>query len=185
MSWKNYNGYYVYTYLDENSVPYYVGMGSNNRMVAKHLYVDVPPYEQILVEDKLTQEEAWAREVELIALHGRKHLNTGPLLNLTKGGPSRKSGWTHSPLTKQRISNKNSGKVRTDEHKKNYRKPKTAEHAEKIRQANIGRKDDGRYIKVSLTKSKQRWYTNGIITRMFILGTEESGFVPGRKKVNQ
>ena len=25
MTWKNLKGYYVYTYFDENQVPYYVG----------------------------------------------------------------------------------------------------------------------------------------------------------------
>ncbi len=35
MSWKNFTGYYVYTYLDKNLKPYYVGIGCKNRVVAK------------------------------------------------------------------------------------------------------------------------------------------------------
>ena len=72
MSWKNFKGYYVYTYLDENSTPYYVGMGCKNRVIAKHLYVIVPSFEKIIVEDSLTQQQAWDREIELIALYGRE-----------------------------------------------------------------------------------------------------------------
>jgi hypothetical protein len=42
--------------------------------------------------------------------------------------------------------------VRTEQHKANYRKPKTAEHAEKIRQANLGRPyDPVRSAKISAT----------------------------------
>jgi hypothetical protein len=157
MSWKNFKGYYVYTYLDDNSKPYYVGMGCKNRVVAKHLYVSVPNFDKIIVEDDLTQQQAWDREIELIALYGREHLNTGPLKNLTEGGPTQKSGWAHSEEAKQKISSKNTGKVRTEEHKNNYRIPKTAEHAEKIKQANLGRKDDGRYKKTSETMKGRPW----------------------------
>jgi hypothetical protein len=71
MSWKKFKGYYVYTYLDENSNPYYVGMGCNNRVIAKHLYVQVPSFDNIIVEDDLTQQQAWDREIELIAMKGR------------------------------------------------------------------------------------------------------------------
>jgi hypothetical protein len=157
MSWKNFKGYYTYIYLDENSVPYYVGMGCKNRVIAKHLYVVVPSLEKIIVEDSLTQQQAWDKEIELIALYGREHLGTGPLKNLTAGGPTQKSGWAHSPQAKQQISIKNSGKIRTLEHKKNYSKPKTTEHSEKIRQANLGRKDDGRYVKTSQTMKGRPW----------------------------
>ena len=157
MSWRKFKGYYVYTYLDENAEPYYVGMGCKNRVVARHLYVTVPTFDKIIVEDNLTQQQAWDREIELIALYGREHLNTGPLKNLTEGGPTGKSGWVHSEQTRKQISIKNSGKIRTLEHKKNYSKPKTKDHSEKIRQANLGRKDDGRYIKISQTMKGRPW----------------------------
>lgn len=52
---------------------------------------------------------------------------------------------------------------------------------QKIRLANLGRPNDGRYLKIGLTKSKQRWYNNGIITKMFEPGKEFAGFLPGRK----
>jgi hypothetical protein len=157
MSWKIFTGYYVYTYLDENLNPYYVGMGCKNRVIAKHLYVNVPTFERIIVEDSLTQQQAWDKEIELIALYGREHLGTGPLKNLTAGGPTQKAGWAQSPQAKKQISIKNTGKIRTLEHKENYRKPKTADHSEKIRQANLGRADDGRYEKTSQTMKGRPW----------------------------
>jgi hypothetical protein len=60
------------------------------------------------------------------------------------------------------------------------RKPKTAQHIEAIRNANIGRPRDGRYEKIGKTKSQQRWYTDGKITKMCVPGDEPSGFVLGR-----
>jgi hypothetical protein len=180
MSWKKFTGYYVYTYLDENLNPYYVGMGCKNRMIAKHLYVTVPSFDKIVVEDNLTQEQAWNREIELIAHYGREHLGTGPLKNLTEGGPTQKSGWAQSDQTKKKISQGNRGKVRTLEQRQNYSKPKTLEHSEKIRNANLGRKNDGRYEKIGKTMSLKRWYNNGVTTKMFVPGMEEPEFYPGR-----
>lgn len=157
MSWKNFTGYYVYTYLDNNLTPYYIGMGCKNRVIAKHLYVSVPSFDKIIVEDNLTQQQAWDREIELIAYYGREHLGTGPLKNLTNGGPTQKSGWAQSDQVKKTISIKNTGKIRTLEHKKNYSKPKTIEHAENIRKANLGRVDDGRNAKISQTMKGRPW----------------------------
>lgn len=156
MSWKNFTGYYVYTYLDENLKPYYVGMGCKNRVIAKHLYVSVPSFDKIIVEDNLTQVQAWNREIELIAQYGREHLGTGPLKNLTEGGPTQKSGWAQSLQTKQQISIKNTGKVRTPEHKEHYSKPKTSAHANNIRQAVADTWADPIYKEQRLAKIKEK-----------------------------
>ena len=156
MSWKNYKDYYVYTYLDINSKPYYVGMGCKNRVIAKHLYVTVPSFDKIVVEDGLTQQQAWDREIELIAQYGREHLGTGPLKNLTEGGPTQKSGWAQSPQTKQQISIKNTGKVRTEQHKQNYRKSKSIEHADNIKQAVTNIWSDPIYKEQRLAKIKEK-----------------------------
>jgi len=156
MSWKNYKDYYVYTYLDIDSKPYYVGMGCKNRVIAKHLYVTVPSFDKIVVEDSLTQQQAWDREIELIAQYGREHLGTGPLKNLTEGGPTQKSGWAQSPQAKQQISIKNTGKVRTEQHKQNYRKSKSIEHADNIKQAVANIWSDPVYKEQRLAKIKEK-----------------------------
>lgn len=160
MSWKKFTGYYVYTYLDENLNPYYVGMGCKNRVIAKHLYVIVPAFEKIIVEDSLTQQQAWDKEIELIALYGREHLGTGPLKNLTAGGPTQKVGWAQSPQARKQISIKNTGKIRTLEHKENYRKPKTAAHSEKIRQVVQNLWNDPVYKEHRLGKLKEKSFAH-------------------------
>jgi hypothetical protein len=156
MSWEQLKGYYVYTYY-EGETPYYVGMGMNKRVVQKHLYVTVPLFENIKIIDNLTQQEAWDKEIELIAFYGREDLGKGTLKNLTNGGPTQKSGWNQSTQAKIKISLGNKGKVRTDQYRKNYSKPKSAEHIENIRLANIGRPPDGRYQKISETKKGRPW----------------------------
>lgn len=155
-NWKKYNKHYVYTYL-KDGMPYYVGMGKDNRYRVEHLYVDVPAQENINVVDNLTEVQAWNLEIKLIAEHGRISNGTGILENLTNGGKTQKSGWNQSRQAKEAISEGNTGKIRTAEHKKNYSGPKSAEHANNIRLANLGRPDDGRNAKISATMKGRPW----------------------------
>lgn len=95
--------YYVYI-LKDGDVPIYVGKGTKRRMykhkqeaVAKNR--NTPLYNKIrkmlreerdVVYEVLFEtddaEEAFTKEIELISIIGRKDLQKGPLLNLTKGG---------------------------------------------------------------------------------------------------
>ena len=173
--------FYVYQYIDEVGLPYYIGKGSGNRIRANHLYTQVPPRDQrVIVKSELTEQQACELENQLIRQYGRK-VDGGLLDNIKLNQWACTTGWKHSDKTKQTISAKNKGKIRSETAKQKYRQPKTAEHAEKIRQANIGRKDDGRYVKIAMTKSKQRWYTNGETTIMVEPGAQPIGFFPGRK----
>lgn len=172
--------FYVYKYVSENGTPYYIGKGKGTRIREKHLYTIVPPINQrIIIEENLTETQAFELEHILIKKYKRK-LDGGLLDNIKINQWACTSGWKHSNDAKQKISKGNTGKVRSLEAKEKYKQPKTKEHAEKIRQANIGRLADNRYEKVSKTKSKQRWYNNGTITRMFIPGQEINGFILGR-----
>jgi hypothetical protein len=144
--------FYVYQYVTESGIPYYIGKGSGRRIHRHHTKTELPPLERrIIIKDGLTNEEAKRLEGELITKYGRK-LDGGILDNIKINQWACYTGWTHSEETRRKISNGNKGKVRTEEHKANYRKPKTAEHAEKIRQANLGRPyDPVRAAKISAT----------------------------------
>jgi hypothetical protein len=173
--------FYVYQYLTEDGIPYYIGKGSGNRMNVKHSTVALPIKERrMIIQSGLTNNEAKQLEAELITKYKRK-VDGGILDNIKINQWACAVGWKHSEETKQKISKSNLGKVRTTEQRRNYTGPKTKEHAEKIRQANLNRLDDGRYLKISATKSKQRWFTNGKTTVMVEPGQEPIGFVPGRK----
>lgn len=96
--------YYVYVYRDPRpekfDMPIYVGMGKDNRAwdhlkrsTNKHLHNLIKklhregfdPQPEIVING-LTKKQAFQREVELIALYGRRDLGTGTLFNLTAGG---------------------------------------------------------------------------------------------------
>jgi hypothetical protein len=92
---------YVYTYtrLDKNEI-FYVGIGSDTKYKrAKNLSLRTDYFKKIInkskhkldiVFDNLSWEEACQKEIELIALYGRKDLKTGSLVNFTDGGEGRK-----------------------------------------------------------------------------------------------
>lgn len=174
--------FYVYKYINEAGQPYYIGKGSKNRINETHLpWTVLPPKDRrIIIRDNMSEHDAYEFEVELIKLYGRK-IDGGLLDNTKLNRWSCKSGWHHSEETKKQISKKNKGRTYSQETLEKYRVPKSKEHAEKIRQANLGRKRDNRYEKIGKTMSLKKWYNNGNITKMFVPGTELLGFVPGRK----
>lgn len=92
---------YVYTYtrLDKNEI-FYVGIGSDSKYKrAKNLSLRTDYFKKIInkseykldiVFDNLSWEDACLKEIELIALYGRKDLEKGNLVNFTDGGEGRK-----------------------------------------------------------------------------------------------
>ena len=173
--------FYVYQYLREDGIPYYIGKGSGKRMNVKHSTVVLPPKDRRVIDQAgLTNEEAKQLEATLIQKYRRK-IDGGVLDNIKINQWACAVGWKHSEEAKRKISEGNRGKKRTPEQLKNYKGTVTAEHKEKVRLANLGRPDDGRYKKMSVTKSKHRWFTNGKQTIMTEPGQQPTGFVPGRK----
>jgi len=146
------NRFYVYQYLTEDGLPYYIGKGTNDRIHVKHKNIELPPRDRrVIIENNLTNEDAKKLEKELITKYGRK-IDGGILENIKINQWACHAGWKHPPEAIEKIRQGNLGKIRTEEHKKNYSKPKTVEHAEKIRQANLGRPyDPARAAKISAT----------------------------------
>jgi hypothetical protein len=135
------NNYYTYIYIDpsRNNEPIYIGKGKCNRAYyhlklkgkspfisrLKHMKVcGVKPIIKFIVKD-ISEEDAHWNEQYLIMWYGRKDLGKGPLLNLTDGGEG-VSGRKTSNLTKEKMSLAKIGKPRSEEEKKNMRKPKTS-----------------------------------------------------------
>jgi hypothetical protein len=113
--------------------PWVVG-GRNihwRRIVKKHGYrVEV-------LEEGLSWYQACELEKMLIALHGRRDLGTGPLVNMTDGGDG-VAGKVVSPETRAKISASQTGKTKgkkkppfTAKHKANMSAAITAWHAAK------------------------------------------------------
>jgi hypothetical protein len=133
--------FYVYQYISESGLPYYIGKGCGRRIHRPHGHTILPPVERrVIIQDGLTNDEAKKLEGELITKYGRK-LDGGILDNIKINQWACAVGWKHSDETRRKISEGNKGKKRTPEQRKNYKGTVTAEHKEKVRQANLGRKD--------------------------------------------
>jgi hypothetical protein len=126
--------YYVYQLrLETDDRPFYIGKGKGDRknhhfypslvnkrsrknhMIRAALASGVIVLTEILF-DGLSEEQALAKEVELIALYGRRDSGTGILANHTDGGEGR-SGHAHSDETRNAIRIARIGKKHTPETK--------------------------------------------------------------------
>lgn len=154
--------FYVYQYLTEEGVPYYIGKGSGKRINVKHLFVELPPKERrIIIQDNLTNEEAKQLEADLITKYKRK-VDGGILDNIKINQWACAVGWKHSVEAKQKISEGNLGKVRTDEHKKNYSHPKSKDHASNIQSAVKNLWADPEYKQKRLARVMETRRRNGL-----------------------
>ena len=155
------NNYYVYQYITEDGLPYYIGKGSGTRIREHHLYTEVPPAERrIILKDGLTNKEAYDMESALIKFYGcKKH--GGILDNKTVTRWVAEPGWKHSAGAVEKIRQGNLGKVRTEEHKQKYRKPKTDRHANNIKNAVKNLWADPEYKQKRLEKMMETRRKNG------------------------
>ncbi len=117
--------FYVYQYLREDGTPYYIGKGSGSRAYKKWGKKDIKPPKDssriVIVQNGLTESQAFDLEIQLIAEHGRKDLGTGILHNKTHGGEGSSGhkigGWKWSEESKAKrrgAGNPQFGKTQCD-----------------------------------------------------------------------
>jgi hypothetical protein len=102
--------FYVYQYIRIDGSPYYIGKGSGDRAWKRWNKKDVKPPKDssriVILEDNLSEDDAFILERQLIAKYGRKDLGTGILHNKTNGGEGSSghkiSGWKWSEESKAR-----------------------------------------------------------------------------------
>jgi hypothetical protein len=156
--------YFVYRHIRlDTNVPFYIGIGKKPKEYATHTYeyyrafveqgrskywkaiVKKAGYKVEILWKSDSREEVKAKEIEFIALYGKKK-EGGTLCNFTSGGDGL-NGFNHTAESKRKIGLSNSkpngrkgiprtkeereaiskgkkGKPLSEEHKKNLRKPK-------------------------------------------------------------
>ncbi len=136
-----YNNFYVYAYLREDGTPYYIGKGKGQRAFIAHGRINKPVdiSRIIFLQENMNEPDAFALEIEMIALHGRKDIGTGILRNLTNGGEG-PSGRMISEETRTKLRARIISKERRLTTSKLFAgKPLSEEHRKKIGDGNRGK----------------------------------------------
>lgn len=127
--------FYVYMWLREKDsktalagTPYYIGKG-NGKRATDGRRKGIPKNKEniVIVESNLSEEAAFALEIELIKKYGRKDIKTGILINLSDGGEGQ-SGYRHTEETKARIGKSGTGLKRSDQFREDVRARVTGEN---------------------------------------------------------
>lgn len=135
--------YYVYAFVRESGVPYYIGRGCGYRISDKTNRVIKPKADGSnvrIVKDMLSLEQANELEIALIAFWGRKCLEAnGVLQNMQDGGLGGSPGRAMTEKQKEIMRNAHLGRKQDEEwirkrtaHKKG--KPHAAEHAANLKE---------------------------------------------------
>ena len=134
---------------------FYVGVGRDkyrasstaSRNIHWHIIVKKTSYLVEIVQQGLTQQTAWEREINLIALYGRSDLGMGPLVNMTSGGEGTGTYWKDKKQSTDHISKrvlKNKGLKRSQKAIENIRRGQLGKHhktstKEKISKSHVGK----------------------------------------------
>jgi hypothetical protein len=136
-----YNNFYVYAYLRKDGTPYYIGKGTAKRAYVSHGRIKRPADRTriVLLQENMIESDAFALEIQLIELYGRKDIGTGILHNLTNGGEG-PSGRMISEETRTKLR----GMIITEEHRAKLSaslagRSLSEEHRKKIGDGNRGK----------------------------------------------
>ena len=152
---KNPQRFYTYAYLREDRTPYYIGKGTGNRVYDNYKRIAKCPKDKgrvLFLKKNLTEEEAFRHEKYMIAVFGRKDLETGILFNFTNGGEGT-SGYNHTEQCKEIMSSLKKGKSLSLDHIK----------------------------KLSEVRKDRKWWNDGSIEKKFYDYPGKNWF-PGRLK---
>jgi|ERR1035437_76239 hypothetical protein len=102
--------FYTYLWLREDGTPYYVGKGKAQRAWR----TGSPPAERVIVQEHISEDDAYTAECFLISHYGRIDLGTGCLRNYTDGGEGQ-SGRVVPEDVRKKLSEAGKGRVFSEE----------------------------------------------------------------------
>lgn len=115
------NKFFVYAYLRKDRYsPYYIGKGCKYRDRVKHTGRAKKPTDRnriVRISENLTEQEAFALEIQLIKFWGRIDTEGGVLYNNSDGGEGN-SGYKHTEETKRICGMSTKGRIEDEEHKR-------------------------------------------------------------------
>ena len=206
------NRYYVYLHVKStNGEPFYVGKGINDRIFSKNgrntvwnRIVNKYGYDQLYLEQNLTETEAFKIEIYWINRIGTLNTKTGTLCNIAEGGNGGNTIKFMSDLDKTNMAikksnsmkGKNKGKKfgpQSEEHKIKVQEScwysKTTEQKEEIlkkRSDSMKGKNKGKIMSqeqkelIRSTVTGKKWYTDGVNNFQRLPNTEPIGTWLGR-----
>lgn len=216
--------FYVYQYIDpRDNMPFYIGkgkgrrknshLGENGSKQRRSNWDKIRRIKDIrnaglqpivdIISDGLSEDEAFALEIEMIEKYGRR-LEGGILTNICTGGHGR-TGMKHTEEARRKIAEKNTGKQHSEETKKRISEAKKGKtHSDEARakmsmaKQNMSQSTKEKLRKIALsrppvgedTRKKMSenlkgysWFTDGTKNiRVFEGDVIPDGYYPGRPK---
>jgi DNA-binding CsgD family transcriptional regulator len=128
------NKYYVYAHVNAKSgVVFYIGKGTRDRAKSLcrrsdrwHNYVKKYGYFILYLDENISQDESFMKEVYYIKYFGRKDYHTGSLINMSDGGVggNNNKGRVFSDEWKRKLSESQKGRIGTWRGKKHSEETK-------------------------------------------------------------
>ena len=163
------SNFYVYIHVKPNNGEiFYVGKGKGDRAYSKHKrnnfwksVVNKYGFDTFIIENNLTEDEAFELEVKYIKRIGRRDEEVGTLVNMTDGGEGN-AGLKFSEEHKRKISESKIGKKRSEETKKKISKSHTGkkrseETKKKMSETRKGRKFSEEHKQKLSESQRKRW----------------------------
>ena len=196
---KNPKRFYTYAYLREDRTPYYIGKGQARRIYSKQKNINQPKDKSrvIFLKQNLTEEDAFKHEIYMIAVFGRKDLETGILRNMTDGGEG-PSGAVRSEEWKRKLSERQKGEKHYLYGKKHSEETRmkmsevrkgiifSKKHKEKISEGKKNPTEETRRKMSEGNKGKnknKKWWNDSYGNTKFTIDCPGSNWVAGRGKL--
>lgn len=139
-------------------------------------------------QNDIVKSNDWLNLIEETGLGDvNKTIATRQKMSESQLGNTKRRGKTHTFEAREKNRIAHTGKKHTEQTLEKMRKhshPHTEETKLRIKETMIGTKYEAERImnmRIAKLNKKAKWYTNGSCTKLFTVGTEPSGWIPGRK----